>query len=284
MSEQLPVNQNAPQKKAILDLINNTAVNQIPNLPEVEEKFIANYNLSNESKNGAVVWHSRKVAILQAINEQSALSNCDKFSVYACIVQMAVNDYDPAKEADEIYLIPRGGKMCIDRQAGVYVKRLIQSKQITGVQQVAFVRNGDRFVWNNGVNHIHEERMQSPEIIAAYVFFDLPSGKQKGVRFTQDDWSAWRESSPLKNGTLWNYKGQPNLGFLATKIIKHACQLKIWSTHKKVLLTEYFPNVEIDSEDLPMETTTGNSDETNEEILPANIASDETQNLSEEDF
>jgi hypothetical protein len=44
---------------------------------------------------------------------------------------------------NEIYLVPRAGKACMQLQAGAYIRRLIQTQQATGCEQAKLVFRGD---------------------------------------------------------------------------------------------------------------------------------------------
>ena len=116
-------------KTNTLELINSTAPGKIAELDMVKEKFIKNYNLANRSENGDMMYHRQLVYFNQSIAGLPALQNADKFSLYACFITAAVKGYSFDPLDNEIYLIPRGGKACMQLQAGAYVRRLIQTGQ-----------------------------------------------------------------------------------------------------------------------------------------------------------
>jgi len=232
----------------IMEALQATKPEQIFEMDFVKDKFIQNYNLCHKGNNGELQYNRQLMFIKQAIAGSEQLQKCDKLSIYACFVTAAVKGYSLDPADDEIYIIPRGGKAYLQRQAGAHIRRLLVTKQIKSADQPKLVYKGDDFAVTNGkVNHV--EKFQTEEFIAAYIRYVLPDDTEKYFVYRKSDWEAWKEKSPQKGGPLWTgNNGQPNAAFLRTKIILHSAKSKAWATGSIPAEAESF-NVEIDVDD-----------------------------------
>lgn len=260
MSETTTVQKTASPTE-VMTVINQSPALSISTLDFVKEKFVRNYELSHPGGRdlAEMIYHRQMVNMNQALAASTTLQNCDKFSIYACFVTAAVKGYSLDPKDGHVYLIPRGGKACLDVQAPGMIQRLIITKQIKGADQAKLVYRGDEFLVENGRVVKHVEAFGSEEIIAAYVRFILSEdGTDRYFIYRKSDWEAWRKKSPQKDGELWNTNGQPNAAFLRTKIIKHAASEKCWSAGSSPLTETY--NVEItdgeENDQAPATTTT----------------------------
>jgi hypothetical protein len=254
-------------KTNTLELIQNTAPGKIAELDMVKDKFIKNYNLANGSTQGDLMYHRQLVFFNQQVLKNQSITNADKFSLYACFVTAAVNGYSFDPEDNEVYLIARGGKACLDRQAGAHVRRLIKTRQIQFAEQSKIVYKGDIFEVENGRVVRHIEKFETEEIIAGYIRFVIgDNGNDRYFVYRKSDFDAWRKKSPnpktiQKNGQNGPYLSEslwdngvidgttPEPGFLRTKIVKHACKEKCWATGSNPAGVETFEGIEIDAED-----------------------------------
>jgi recombinational DNA repair protein RecT len=237
-------------KQNTLELINSTAPGKIAELEMVKEKFIKNYNLSNGSTQGDLMYHRQLVYFNQSIAGMPALQNCDNLSLYACFVTAAVKGYSFDPMDNEIYLVPRGGKACMQLQAGAYVRRLIQTKQATGCEQAKLVFKGDIFEVEDGIVKRHIEKFETETIVAGYVKFNTAGDSFKYFIYRKSDFEAWKKKSQQPNGDNWSggIEGQPGFAFLRTKIILHAAKEKCWFTGSTPIDVEQF-NVEIETDE-----------------------------------
>lgn len=249
---------------SIMQVIQNTPPAQIPELDFVRKKYVENYNSCHVEKNGELMYHRNVIHLKQALTNPK-LAETDRFSQYACFVTAAVNGYSLDPADNEVYLIPRDGKMMLDRQAGAYVKRLIRTGQILFAEQAKLVFEGDTFQVENGRVIRHVENFQSDTIMAGYVRFVVDDkGTDRYFIYRKSDFESWRKKSPNpktieKNGrngvylseSLWDngiLNGtQPEPNFLRTKIIKHAAKEKCWATGTTLISIEHYAEVEIDS-------------------------------------
>ena len=237
----------------IIELINNTPATKIAVLDFVKDKFIQNYNACNPDKQGELMYHRQLIHFNQIINGSDKLKNADKFSLYACFVTAAANGYSLDPADNTVYLIPKGGKAHLWRQAGAHVHRLIRSNQIRHAEQVQLVYKGDNFMASKGRVIKHEQNFMGDEIIAGYQEFVLPDGQSRYFIYRPSNWESWRSKSDVPDGANWNFKGtnQPEEGFLKTKITKHACTEKVWATGMNPISPDAFQDVEIESDDIP---------------------------------
>ena len=239
----------APAK--VTELIQSTPGNQIAELEFVKNKFIQNYNACNRDGMGELIYARNLAHFKQALNAMPDLANADRFSIYACLMTIAVNGYSVDPADNEIYLIPRGGKMCIQKQAPAHIKRLQRTEQIAYAEQAILVYEGDDYEVSRGKVLKHVEKLKSDKIIAGYIIFHLTDNIERHITYRQSDWESWRSHSPQKDGGNWVHGPlkQPKPGFLKTKIVSHACNEKCWASGRTPATVEVFETVEIDEDD-----------------------------------
>ena len=258
-------------KNQLIQIIQSTPSSQIAELDFVRDKFIQNYNLCHPGNQGELMYHRNLVHIKQTIASNSLLQKADSFSIYACIVTAAANGYSLDPADNEVYLIPKGGKAVLWRQAPAHVKRLKRTGQIEDAEQAQLVYEGDIFVENMGRVIEHKPQYKSDVIKNGYVEFKMKDGKSKFFIYSKRDFEAWRAKSDNpktieKNGTngpylaksLWDNNTlnghSPEPGFLRTKIIKHAANEKCWASGQSPAGVDTFNGVEvedIDHEEIP---------------------------------
>lgn len=246
--------------------IQNTPANQIAQLDFVREKYIHNYNACNKEKIGELMYHRNVVHFMQKIGSDKNIAKAEPFSLYACFVTAAVNGYSLDPQDNEVYLICRDGKACLDRQAGAHIKKLTRTGQIQYCEQAKLVYQGDVFEVENGRVKRHVETFQSDTIIAGYVKMIIDeNGTDRFFIYRKSDWESWRSKSPNKKTIEKNYDGrtylspslwdsgilggtQPDPGFLRTKIVKHAASEKCWSSSSTIPV-ETYAEIEVDTDD-----------------------------------
>lgn len=258
------VNQNSAQ--SIMQRIQQTPISQIADLDFVRQKFIENYNASHHQRLGELMYHRNVVHLKQIISGNEKLQKVDPFSVYACFVTAAVNGYSLDPADNEVYIIPRDGKACLDRQAGAYVRRLIRTDQAQFAEQAKLVYEGDDFTVENGRVVTHKENFKSDIIVAGYVRFviDQATGHDRYFVYRKSDFDSWRKKSPNpktieKKGQYGTYLSeslwdngvlngtQPEPNFLRTKIVKHAAKEKCWATGMIPIQIEHYAEVEVET-------------------------------------
>lgn len=244
-----------PSAVSVIAKLNKTNAVDIATLGEVKNAFVSNYNLCNKGSMGELAYHRQLAYFNQAIQNSADLQKADKFSLYACFINAAVNDYSLDPADDEVYLLALKGKAVLWRQAGAHIKRLKKSGQLHYADQVRFVYDGDDFEVQSGRVTKHIEKFKSETIIVAYVRFVIDEkGTDRYFIYRKSDWEAWKSKAP--NKTLWEsgINKQPDPGFLRTKIVKHAAKEKVWATGQKPMGAEIFTDVEIEElEDVPVQ-------------------------------
>lgn len=252
--------------QSVMQVIQNTPAAQIPDLDFVKDRYIANYNACNPERNGDLMYHRNVIHFKQIIAGNNQLMKSDPFSLYACFATAAANGYSLDPNDNEVYVIARGGKACLDRQAGAYIRKLMRTGQIKFAEQAKLVYKGDEFYVENGRVIQHIERFQTDEIVAGYVRMVIAdNGADRYFIYRRSDWESWRKKSPNprtiekngQNGTylsesLWDngiVNGtQPEPNFLRTKIVKHAAKEKCWATGNTPANVEVFTEIEVDTD------------------------------------
>jgi recombinational DNA repair protein RecT len=262
--------------KNIMATIQSTPAAQVAELDFVRDKYIQNFNACHKEKVGELMYHRNLIHFKQTIASSDSLIKCDPFSLYACFATAAVNGYSLDPGDNEVYLIARKGKACLDRQAGAYIRRLMRTNQIQFAEQAKLVYQGDIFSVINGRVQQHVENFQSDIIIAGYIRMVIDeNGADRFFIYRKSDFESWRKKSAnpstimkqSQNGnqylseSLWDNGilggTQPEPNFLRTKIVKHAAKEKCWATGNTPATVEVFAEVEIDSEeDAPKLITT----------------------------
>jgi len=255
------------QITSVLQVIQDTPASQIANLDFVKQRYIQNYNQCFKTNTGDLMYHRNVIHFNQIISVSNALQACDKFSLYACFATAAANGYSLDPADNEVYVIARGGKACLDRQAGAYVSRLVRSGQIYGAEQAKLVYEGDVFEVENGRVVRHVETFKSNTIIAGYAKMILDqTGADRFFIYRKSDWESWRKKSsnpntvqkagkngPYLSESLWDDGKiggtQPEPNFLRTKIIKHAAKEKCWAAGIFNATVETYPEVEIENDE-----------------------------------
>lgn len=242
---------NVTNPAQIMQVLKDTKPAQIAELDFVKARYIQNYNTTHKDQMGELMYHRQLVYLKQLINSSDQLKACDPFSIYACIVTAAVHGYSLDPTEDEVYIIPRGGKAYIQKQAGAYVRRLMRTNQIVMADQAVLVYQGDVFNVMNGRVIKHIEQFQSEVIIAGYVRMVIDDkGNDRFFIYRKSDWESWRSKSTQKDGGNWRYKDdQPFPGFLRTKIVLHACKEKCWASGSTPPNVEQFEDVEVEFDD-----------------------------------
>jgi recombinational DNA repair protein RecT len=256
-------------KANMMEIIQHTAPAKIADLDIVRDRYIQNYNACHREKVGDLMYHRNVIHFKQIVAASPQLAKADPFSLYAAFATAAVNGYSLDPNDNEVYLIARGGKACLDRQAGAYVRRLVRTNQAQFFEQAKLVYQGDTFQVENGRVVRHVENFQSDIIVAGYVRVVIGiNGEDRFFIYRKSDFESWRKKSTnpatiMKNGqngqylseSLWDngtINGtQPEPNFLRTKIIKHAGKEKCWATGSTPPQVEVFEDIEIDTEDLP---------------------------------
>ncbi|HET6255818.1 MAG TPA: recombinase RecT [Puia sp.] len=239
-------------QNSITQVLANTPPAAIGELDFVRDRYIRNYNACHREKVGDMMYHRNVIHFKQILSASEKLRNCDPFSLYAVFATAAVNGYSLDPADDEVYIVPRGGKAVLQRQAGAYIRKLKRSGQILSADKPVLVYQGDIYQVEKGRVLRHQENFQTDIIIAGYIRFELDeNGRDLFATFRKSDWESWRQKSEMKDGPNWNHNGsqQPQPEFLKTKITLHACKAKHWAIGTTPANVEQFTDVEMDVDD-----------------------------------
>lgn len=243
----------------LMEIIKNTKPQEILGLELVKKRFIQNYNLCNSGNMGDVMYHRQQVFLRQMIADDKGLASADPMSIYKAIVTLGAKGWSVDPQDKDVYMLAKGGKVVLWPQAQAHIRRLLNNKLIVYADQPKLVMEGDFFEEENGkVKHI--AKRQSKKIIAGYIRFVLDDrGTEKYIVYDESDWESWRNESQQKDGKNWRGNdGQPNPGFLRTKLIKHAAMDTSWPSGSTPVGMETYNDVideEIAYEELPKTET-----------------------------
>lgn len=238
--------ENKPMKnEEVIALINSTEKEKVINLLPVKQKFIRNYEQANGIGKGELAYQKNAIYFQNRLKD-SGFSNVSPMAVYKTWIMVAIRGYDLDPTAGEVYIMPYGKTIDLQRQAPYMVRRLIETKQIKFCYPVQLVYDGDDFEVNMGAVTKHIRKFNSNKIKAGYVKMDLLNGKEIYFIYTPANWNAWKKKSPQQESENWTKgeDGQPVEAFLKTKIVKHACSEKCFASGNRVITEDFFPEVE----------------------------------------
>lgn len=228
-----------PTAKDTMQIIYSVPYDQVPELQFVKEKYIQNHNIAHPNDDAELMYHRNVFFLKQALDEFKDKDGdpikVANDSVYGCMLNAAAENGSFAPADEEYYLYPLGGRLFMQKRPNMYIKRLIETNQISRVLTVQLVKEGDDFEVEDDFVKRHKRNFKTDTIIAGYIKFLLPDGKsEKHIVYEPFDWDSWRASSKDMSSGNWRYTPpgspatyksfQPKPGFLKSKIISHACQ------------------------------------------------------------
>lgn len=216
----------------------------------VRERFIKNYELATQKKDGVLAYQAQVISFRQLIQASADLQKCTVESLYKCFIQASIKGYSLDVADQQCYMYPYGAVATLQPQAGAFVEKLKRNKQILHSDQAKLVYKGDIIEVENGKVIKHVEKFQSEQIILGYVKFTRTDNSEIFFIYRPSDWAAWKSKSKQKDGENWNkgIEGQPVAAFLRTKIVLHAAKEKIWSPSNTPVFFERYDEIEVDEE------------------------------------
>lgn len=222
-------------KLSILQKIEQTPATQIPNLPEVADRFKQLFTLLHR-QNGNVRYEAEKFHFMKQLQEKPELQQCTKLSLYGCFLDCAVNglSFDPT--AKQVYIVsfnvnvgtktaPQWEKRATLMVSGIgELSMRIRQGQIRYADNPVLVYEGDFFkcgTRNDKYFIEHEAAIprKSDNIIAAYIRLERMDGSSDYKVLTMDEVQKLRKFSKDPNSKAWT-DGLP--GMIQSKVIKHA--------------------------------------------------------------
>ena len=239
--------------------LNKLAPMEMVENPRVEQKFIQMYNSIHGTDKGVQMYHKEVFNFQKILQENPALQECSKMSLYGCFLDMAVNglSLDPTGKP-HCYVIPRNSKTGHKDQSGrdIYEKRAsvsvtgygelvmrMRAGQIKYADNPVVVYEGDTFSisLDNGVKKITYSAAiprKSNNVIGAFIRIVRNDGSEdyqwllegdidRLAGFSARSNSYWDNNARKRvvgkaNELYSSNEGQIDPGFLENKMIKHA--------------------------------------------------------------
>lgn len=226
------------QKLSIIQKLDQTAPAQLANLPEVADRFKHIYTIMNggNDSRAAVKYEAEKFHFMKLIQDNAALQQCTKLSLYGCFLDMAVNGLSFDPNMKHAYVVsfsnnvgtkqqPKWEKratLMISGQGELHMR--VQQKQIKYADNPILVYEGDVFkhgTKNGSVFIEHEATFprKSDNIIACYVRIERNDGSVDYKVLSIEEVMKLRAFSKDPNSKAW-VEGLP--GMVQAKTIKHA--------------------------------------------------------------
>lgn len=224
----------------------------------VEQKFILVYNTIWGTSQGAQIYEKEKFNFCKILQDNPALQQCSKLSLYGCFLDIAVNGLSLDQTSrPHCYILPRSTKTGYKDQRGGDVYELRAYLSITGygelvmrqrAGQVRYVDNpvvcyeGDTFSPGlvDGIKTVTYQAAcprKTNQVIGGFIRIVRPDGTVDWHWMMEGDIKRL-ESYSFKNNQRWNpqtrqKEGKANAlytsneggidpGFLESKLIKHA--------------------------------------------------------------
>lgn len=250
MSTAIQVKVEELNKLAPMELVENS---------KVEQKFIQMYNSIHGTDMGVQMYHKEVFNFQKILQENPALQECSKMSLYGCFLDMAVNglSLDPTGRP-HCYMLPRKSKTGHKDQYGKDIYENRASVSVTGYGELVMrmragqikyadnpvvVYEGDTFSisLDHGVKKITYSAAiprKSNRIIGAFIRIVRNDGSEdyqwllegdieRLAGFSARSNSYWDSNSRKRvegkaNALYSSNGGQIDPGFLENKMIKHA--------------------------------------------------------------
>lgn len=223
----------------------------------VQSKFIQLFNHIHGTQSGELIYHKEKFNFLKQLQENPALQQCTKLSLYGAFLDAAVNGLSlETGNKPQSYLIPRPINVGTKNEPR-YEKRVsltvspygelimrMRAGQIKHADDPVIVYEGDIFeieMNETGKKIIYKPVIprKSNQIIAGFIRIIKPDDSIDFFWLLKDDIQRLKGYSEKQNKGKANQlytsnDGQIDTGFLAAKIIKHA-----FSSYPKVRTGEF---------------------------------------------
>ena len=228
---------NVSQKANVLQALEKVTPAQVPNVPEVAERFKKLYGIIHPGAKSEVFYEAEKFHFMKLVSESVLLKECTKFSLYGCFMDVAVNglSFDPSFK--HLYIVPyshnagsrnnpvweKRAQLQVSGQGELLLRQL--QGQIKYADNPVLVYEGDEFSFGVRddkffINHIAHLPRKSENIIACYIKIVRNDGSADYKVLTQDDMNRFRKfSKDADKSKAWN---EGLGGMWQAKCIKHA--------------------------------------------------------------
>lgn len=225
-------------KVGLVQKLEQTAPTQMVNLPEVANRFKDLYAIMNGSNKqvAEVKYEAEKFHFAKLIQDNKALQECTKLSLYGCFLDMAVNglSFDPAMK--HAYVVSFANNVGTrdnpkwEKRATLIVSGYGELHIRTAQGQIKYADNpilvyeGDSFQYGTREGRVFLEHFAtfprvSDNIIACYIRLERPDGTVDYKVLSIEEIMKLKKFSKDPNSKAWT-DGLP--GMVQAKTIKHA--------------------------------------------------------------
>lgn len=200
------------------------------------DKFKAAYN--KDAAQAKEIFEKEKGFAMMAIMNNSQLLSCSKESFYTAVAQVALTGLTLNPTLQLAYLVPRGGKACLDISYKGMIEVLTGSDSIKAMR-AAVVYDCDEFDYCNGIGDDYYlkhkpvlNRSDDAEFIAVYSVAVYTDGhqefhvmdrktilKHRNIAKTKRVWDEWFDEMAKKTVIRQHYKFLPKTQ-KATKVME----------------------------------------------------------------
>lgn len=222
-------------KVSIIRKLESTSPVNIVNLPEVADRF-KNLYVTFHGKSGERYYEAEKFHFAKILQENPALQQCSKLSLYGCFLDMAVNglSFDPTLK--HAYIVPynnkvkKDGKEVWEKRAQLQISgqgELVMRAnhgQIKYADNPVLVYEGDLFKYGTRNDRVYVEHeaafpRKTDNIIACYLKIVRNDDSVDYKVISIEEVQKLRKFSKDPNSKAWT-DGLP--GMVQAKTIKHA--------------------------------------------------------------
>ena len=193
---------------------------------KAKDKFLTSF--PEDVKTAEKIFEREKGFAIIAAMENRTLATCTPESIFTAVASIALTGLTLNPTLQLAFLIPRGGKCCLDVSYRGMIEILQKSGKIKDIR-ANVVYEGDKIEYNEGMGDDYYlrhtpvlNRPDNTKIIAAYSIATFPDGserfylmdykelmKHKAIAMTKNVWNAWEDAQCRKTVIRSHYKYLP---------------------------------------------------------------------------
>lgn len=255
------------QKSNLVQKIEQVHPLQLATIPEVADRFRHIYTVMNggNAEKAAVKYEAEKFHFMKLIQDNPALQQCTKLSLYGCFMDMAVNglSFDPSMK--HAYPVPfstnvgtkdnprweKRASLMISGYGELHMR--VRQKQIKYADNPILVYEGDEFRHGTRdgkvfLDHVAAYPRKTDNIIACYIRLERNDGSVDYKVLSIEEVMKLKKFSKDPNSKAWT-DGLP--GMVQAKTIKHA-----FKSYPKMRMGEFSQletnTIDTDAEEAPL--------------------------------
>lgn len=153
----MSINQNLPTRVANVKLTKveleaPKTLNEMLSLPAIEKRWVETYKNSSGKPDGALRFEAEKILFSQAIATNPSFNECDRFTVYAAFIELAISGLTLRDGLS--YIIPYGKKAQWQPGWKGRLEQILEIPTVVHVHEPQVVFEGDTFVYEKGMKTI----------------------------------------------------------------------------------------------------------------------------------